>query len=162
MDAALGAESAGGAGTPAFDVPQNGADPARLKANHPAGNAGGTALSKFSVNVPEQATGVGVTDGVGVGDGEGVPATVAVAVAVAVGVGDGLDAPPLQKNWTLSILQPVLETVRSLAMRQRRTTVCPLAAAGRFTRVFMNPLELPVQACRPAIGLLNDVDIVPT
>ena len=58
--------------------------------------------------------------------------------------------------------QPSLEAVVSLAMRQRATTFCPFAAAGRFTVVVMNPPEFPLHAIRPARGLLKPVEIVPT
>src|SRR4029079_2189988 len=87
--------------------------------------------------------------GVGLGVGVGVGGTVAVAVGVGVGVG----APPLQKSWTVSILQPESEPTLSLPMRQRRRVGCPLAAAGRFTTVVRKPPELPLQARRPPIGL---------
>ena len=62
---------------------------------------------------------------------------------------------------TLSMRQPWFETLTSLAIRKRSTTLCPAAAAGRLTVVVTNPLELPVQACRPAIGLEKEVEIVP-
>jgi hypothetical protein len=55
----------------------------------------------------------------------------------------------------------VLETLVSLAIRQRRTMVCPVAAAGKETVVVIYPPDEPVQAIRPPIGLLNEVDIVP-
>jgi hypothetical protein len=38
--------------------------------------------------------------------------------------------------------------------RQRNWMVWPEAAAGKLTTVVMNPPELPVQAFRPANGLL--------
>src|SRR5204863_2768157 len=94
MEAALGAESATGAGTPVLEVTQNGAAPAALTAIQPAGSAGGVTLSKFSLKVPLHGIGVGVVVGVGVGVGVGVAVGVGVgvtgvpvAVAVAVGVG---------------------------------------------------------------------------
>ena len=34
-------------------------------------------------------------------------------------------------------------------------TFCQTAAAGRLTLVEMNPPEVPLHACRPAIGLLK-------
>ena len=49
MNAALGGVSAGGVGTPLFDVTQSGGGPSAFVASHPAGNAGGTTLSKFSL-----------------------------------------------------------------------------------------------------------------
>jgi hypothetical protein len=54
---------------------------------------------------------------------------------------------------TPSIHQPPAETLSSLTIRQRSATLCPAAAAGSFTVVVTNPLELPPQACRPAITL---------
>jgi hypothetical protein len=48
--AALGNESAGGAGVPAFEVTQGGGGPLAFAAVHPAGSAGGTTPSKFSLN----------------------------------------------------------------------------------------------------------------
>jgi hypothetical protein len=48
MNAALGGVSAGGPGTPLFDVTQSGGGPSAFVASHPAGNAGGVRLSKFS------------------------------------------------------------------------------------------------------------------
>ena len=178
MKAAFGAESAAGVGAPEFEVTHSiPSVPTALDATQPAGRAGTTTPSKFSlkifVGLPH--SGVGVTIGVkvavgvgeavavavgvavlvGVGEAVAVAVGVEVAVAVDVDVGDGVGTPPLQKIWTLSILQPWFEMLVSLAMRQRRTVGCPLAAAGRFATVVMKPLELPLQAARPAIGLLN-------
>ena len=51
MNAALGGVSAGGVGAPLFDVTQSGGGPSAFVASHPAGNAGGTTLSKFSLHV---------------------------------------------------------------------------------------------------------------
>ena len=48
--AALGIESAGGVGTPAFEVTQSGAGPLAFAAVHPAGSTGGMTPSKFSLN----------------------------------------------------------------------------------------------------------------
>jgi hypothetical protein len=62
---------------------------------------------------------------------------------------------------TLSIRQPWFETLMSLPIRNRSTTLWPEAEAGRLTVVVTNPLELPVQAWRPASGLLQQVSIVP-
>jgi hypothetical protein len=59
-----------------------------------------------------------------------------------------------------SIHHPPAETLSSLAMRQRSTTLCPTAAAGSFTVVVTNPPEFPPQACRPAIGLPEPSAIV--
>src|SRR5262245_56595350 len=91
--AALGNESATGVGTPAFEVTQNMPSvPAALNTDQPAGSAGGVTPSKFSLNVPPQAVGVGVMLGaiVAVAVGDAVAVGVAVAVAVAVGVGEGV------------------------------------------------------------------------
>lgn len=46
MNAALGGESAGGIGTPEFDVPQSGAGPCAFVAIQSGGSAGGVTLSK--------------------------------------------------------------------------------------------------------------------
>src|SRR5439155_26927416 len=51
MNAALGGVSAGGVGTPLFDVTQSGGGPRAFVASHPAGNAGGTTFSKLSLHV---------------------------------------------------------------------------------------------------------------
>src|SRR5205085_12334434 len=53
---------------------------------------------------------------------------------------------------TESIRQPVRPTPLSLPHRHRSWTLCPAAAAGKFTSVVMNPLEAPLQACRPPSG----------
>jgi hypothetical protein len=61
----------------------------------------------------------------------------------------------------LSIRQPLPATDESLPIRQRSTALWPAAAAGRLTVVVTKALPvLPLQACRPAIGLPNDVLIV--
>src|SRR5205809_796044 len=72
MKAALGAESAAGAGTPAFEVTQAVPSPAtRFTALQPTGRAGGVTPSKFSVKV-QAGVAVGVGLGVGLGLGVGV------------------------------------------------------------------------------------------
>jgi hypothetical protein len=48
MKAELGDVSAGGLGTPLFEVTHNGGGPRVFVASHPVGNAGGVTLSKFS------------------------------------------------------------------------------------------------------------------
>jgi hypothetical protein len=48
MNAALGGVSAGGLGTPAFEVTHRGGGPSAFVANQSAGNAGGVTPSKFS------------------------------------------------------------------------------------------------------------------
>jgi hypothetical protein len=50
MNAALGGVSAGGIGTPEFDVTQNGGDPCAFVAAQSGGNAGGVTPSKFWLN----------------------------------------------------------------------------------------------------------------
>ena len=49
----------------------------------------------------------------------------------------------------------------SEATRHLRTTVCPAAEAGKFTRVATNPLDAELHAWRFAIGLLNPFEIAP-
>jgi hypothetical protein len=66
MNAALGGVSAGGIGTPEFDVTQSGGGPNALVANQSGGNAGGVTLSKFSSNI------TGKEQGPHEGDGSGV------------------------------------------------------------------------------------------
>jgi hypothetical protein len=51
--------------------------------------------------------------------------------------------------------------LESLPIRNRSATVWPAAEAGRLTVVVTKPPELPVQACRPASGLLKLLEIVP-
>jgi hypothetical protein len=50
MNAAFGAVSAGGAGTPLSDATQSGGGPSTFVANQSGGNWGGVTLSKFSRN----------------------------------------------------------------------------------------------------------------
>jgi hypothetical protein len=50
MNAALGGESAGGLGTPEFDVTHIGGGPNAFVASQPRGSVGGVTPSKFSVN----------------------------------------------------------------------------------------------------------------
>jgi len=107
--------------------------------------------------------GVGVNVAVDVGVKVAVAVAVGVNVAVGVGLGVGVTAgqAPGWETTTLSILQPSTPVLVSLPMRQRRTTLCPAAAAGRFTVVVMKPVEFPLHAGRPARGLLKPVLIVP-
>jgi hypothetical protein len=61
-----------------------------------------------------------------------------------------------------SMRQPCAPMLESLPSRQRRTTLCPAADAGRITVVVMKPLfELPVQARRPDSGFPRPVWSVP-
>jgi hypothetical protein len=103
--------------------------------------------------------GVGVIVGVAVivpvGEGVAVAVGVGVAVAVAVGVGQGLFTQP--KISTVSTRQPSFDPVVSLAIRQRSFMG---KTNGRLTTVVTKPSELPLQACRPAIGLPRLVLIV--
>ena len=64
MNAALGNVSAGGVGTPEFDVIQKGDGPCAFVANQPGGNAGGVTLSKFSLHITGSEQG-GEHEGVG-------------------------------------------------------------------------------------------------
>src|SRR6187455_317749 len=61
---------------------------------------------------------------------------------------------------TSSIQAPAALTLLSVARRHLITTFCPFAAAGKLTVVVINPPELPLQACRPAIGLPKARSIV--
>ena len=62
----------------------------------------------------------------------------------------------------MSIRQPACEMDVSLPIRKRSTTLWPTAAAGRFTVLVENaPEVVPVQAWRPASGLLKLLLIVP-
>lgn len=97
----------------------------------------------------------GVAVAVPVGETVAVGLGVGVPVAVAVGVGHGLFTQP--KISTVSTRQPSLDPVVSLAIRQRNFMG---KANGRLTTVVTKPSELPLQACRPAIGLPRSVLIV--
>lgn len=61
----------------------------------------------------------------------------------------------------VSTLQPTADTLLSDPMRNRITTFCPAAAAGKLMLVVVNPFEFPVNAWRPAIGLAKLTLIVP-
>jgi hypothetical protein len=66
MKAAFGGESAGGVGTPEFDVSQSGAGPCAFVAIQSGGKAGGVTLSKVSVVISKvqqgkHCSGLGVT-----------------------------------------------------------------------------------------------------
>ena len=61
---------------------------------------------------------------------------------------------------TLSILQPACETLESLPMRHRKTTLWPDIAAGRLIAVVSNPVVAPVQAERPASGFWKPESMV--
>jgi hypothetical protein len=64
MNAALGDVSAGGIGTPEFDVTHKGGGPCAFVAIQPGGTAGGVTLSKFSLHVTGSIQG-GEHEGVG-------------------------------------------------------------------------------------------------
>ena len=55
---------------------------------------------------------------------------------------------------TVSTYHPGALMLSSDPQRQRNWMVWPEAAEGRLTTVVINPPELPLQACRPARGLL--------
>jgi hypothetical protein len=95
--------------------------------------------------------GVGVGGEVAVGEGVGVE------VGGGVGVGHGIGSVPVM----VSTRQPVPAPLQSVARRKRKTTFWPLAAGGRLIDVVIYPLEFPVHAGLPPIGLRNPVEIVP-
>src|SRR5215813_178964 len=98
-NAAFGALSAGGTGTPELEV-THGVFPVLVQ---PGGNAGGVTPSKSS---PETGGQEGVTVGVAVG----VAVAVGLAVGLAVGVGVGDGACTLPGAWiTAAIGAPVLK-----------------------------------------------------
>ena len=64
MNTALGNVSAGGMGTPEFDVTHKGGGPCEFVAIQPRGNVGGVTLSKFSLHITGRKHG-GEHEGVG-------------------------------------------------------------------------------------------------
>ncbi len=101
---------------------------------------------------------VGVAVGVAVGVTVGVTDGVGVGVIGGVGVGVGVPEKWHQTMLVVSMRQPSLEPLLSLAIRQRST---PFPSSwGMFTTVVMKPSELPLHARRPAIGLPRSVLIV--
>jgi hypothetical protein len=127
IKAALGDESKAGAGVPEVEVTHR-VVPALFDAAQPAGRAGATTPSKFSLKaVPLHGPGVAV--------GAGVPVAVAVAVGVALGVGQGTTHTPVLVM--VSTNHPVPATLESEAMRKRSVIVCPLTFGPRFTTVLM-------------------------
>ena len=157
-NAALGLDSAGGLGTPPFEVTHKGAGPCTFVAVQSWGSAGGVTLSKFWLSVTgRQQNG----QGEGAGAGVGVTLGVGLGVGVIGGVGVGVGVPKKWHQTTLivSTRQPSLEPLLSLAILQRSTPF--QSSDGRFTIVVVNPPELPVQAWRPAMGLPVSVAIVP-
>jgi len=103
--------------------------------------------------------GLGVIVGVAVAVAVGVAVGVDDAVAVAVGVGEGHGFGTHPAILTVSTRQPSFEPLVSLAIRQR-SLLLPAKMKGRFTTVVIKPSELPLHACRPAIGLPRTVLIV--
>ena len=117
--------SLGGVSGVAIEVTQNGAAPIALLAIHPAGKAGATTPSKFSLKarpaqgVPEGAA-VDVAVAVAVEAGVDVAVVVAVAVGVALGVELGQDPSTTE---SVSIRQPGAETLLSDPIRKRSLMV---------------------------------------
>ena len=75
MNAAFGDVSAGGTGTPEFDVTQSGGGPSAFVAIQSAGNAGGVTSSKYTLKTTGSRQG-GEQEGVGTGVGVDVSPTV--------------------------------------------------------------------------------------
>jgi hypothetical protein len=86
---ALGGESAGGIGTPEFELTHSGGGPCAFVAIQSGGKAGGVTASKFSLNV-DRSQHPGHGSGVGVG-----PAT--------VGFSTPLKEPSTDANWAWPI-----------------------------------------------------------
>jgi hypothetical protein len=74
MNAAFGDVSAGGTGTPEFDVTQSGGGPSAFVAIQSAGKTGGATLSKYTLKTTGSRQG-GEQEGVGTGVGVGVSPT---------------------------------------------------------------------------------------
>jgi hypothetical protein len=83
-----------------------------------------------------------VAVGVELGATVAVGVTVGVGKGVSVGVGQGTGSH--QAILTVSMRQPSLEPMVSLAIRQR--SLPPVGTKGKLTTVVMNPSELPLQA----------------
>src|SRR6266542_6607417 len=81
-----------------------------------------------------------------------------ISSGVGVGVGVGVPEKWHQTMLLVSTRQPSLEPALSLAIRQRSTAF--RSSGGRFTTVVIKPLEFPLHAGRPAIGLPRSVAIV--
>ena len=103
--------------------------------------------------------GEGYGRGAAVGRGLGVGVGLTVGVGLGVGVGQGVPWPRHPVILRVSMRQPSLEPLVSLAIRQR---TLPEARKGSDipTPVVMKPSELPLQARRPASGLPRSVLIV--
>ena len=61
----------------------------------------------------------------------------------------------------VSMRQPVLEPLQSVARRKRRRTFWFAAETGIWAKLVTYPLELPVHADRPAIGLKDPEEMDP-
>ena len=61
----------------------------------------------------------------------------------------------------VSMRQPVLEPLQSVARRKRRRTFWFAAERGIWANVVTYPPELPVHADRPAMGLKVPEEMVP-
>ena len=103
------------------------------------------------------AVGVDEAVAVAVGVAVGVAVSVGVGVAVGVGVGHGIGMQPIIS--TVSTRQPSVDPVVSLAIRHR-SLLSVERKIGRLTTVVTKPSELPLHACRPAIGLPQSALIV--
>jgi len=103
------------------------------------------------------AVGVDEAVAVAVGVAVGVAVSVGVGVAVGVGVGHGIGMQPIIS--TVSTRQPSVDPVVSLAIRHR-SLLSVERKIGRLTTVVTKPSELPLHACRPAIGLPRSALIV--
>ena len=133
MNAALGAVSAGGFGTPLLDVTQSGGGPNAFVANQSAGNAGGVTLSKFSSNT------IGREQGLHEGAGNGV-APMAPERATTPGPFSSEEADPA---WLIAGEEPIdpnaampaainkvaQSTFRNLLSVNERFRVCIVAAS---------------------------------
>jgi hypothetical protein len=84
---------------------------------------------------------------------------VAVAVGDDVGVLVGVGV-PAAAQVIVSTITPVTAILLSDAILHLRLIIWPFAAGGRVTVEVMYPPELPDQAWRPAIGLLQHVLMV--
>ncbi len=88
---------------------------------------------------------VAVSVGVAVGVDEAVAVGVGVIGGVALGVGEGHGFGTHPAILTVSMRQPSLEPLLSLAIRQR-SLLLPAKMDGKFTTVVIKPSELPLHA----------------
>jgi hypothetical protein len=108
INAAFGAESAGGAGKPEFEVTQRGGGPCRFVAIQSVGNLGGVTASKFSINTTGSRQG-GEQEGVGTGVGVGVPSATAMPSAGLL----ALTTAAIKKNTQSAARAPEIVNARS-------------------------------------------------